>query len=352
MSRKTIHDVAAAAGVSIKTVSRVLNDETNVRPDTRARVLAAIDALQFRPSLLARSLAGNRSQTLGFIYDDPSVHHLTDLQRGAMARCREAGNRLLVQPFVERGAELVREVVGFVTQTHLDGLIVTPPLSVLPDLAAALEERDIAHARIAPGDGATNVPTTDMDDVSAAREMTEHLLGLGHRDIAFIIGHPEHVSAHQRFMGFRLAMEAHGLLPPAGRVVQGAYSFESGVAAARKLLAARPRPTAIFASNDDMAAGVLLTAHDLGIAVPGELSVAGFDDSFIAGTLWPRLSTVHQPSFDLAYEATGQLLAFLKTGEVPPRLRVPHRLVVRASTGPVPASAIAQAERRGHSGGE
>lgn len=336
MSRKTIHDVAAAAGVSIKTVSRVLNDEPNVRQDTRDRVLAAIEALEFRPSLLARSLAGNRSNTLGFIYDDPSINHLTDLQRGAMARCREAGHRLLVQPFLERGAELVREVVGFVEQTHLDGLIVTPPLSVLPDLAAALESRGIAHARIAPGDGVTRVPTTDMDDAGAAREMTDYLLGLGHTRIAFVLGHPEHVSAHQRFAGFRAAMEARGLLAPPGYVVQGAYSFESGMAAARQLLALPRPPTAIFASNDDMAAGVLLTAHDLGIEVPARLSVAGFDDTFIAGTLWPRLTTVHQPSFDLAYEATGQLLAWLKTGEVPPRLRVPHRLVIRASTGPAP----------------
>jgi transcriptional regulator, LacI family len=230
---------------------------------------------------------------------------------------------------------LERDVLGLVDQTHLDGLIVTAPLSESVDLIKTLERRAIPFVRIAPNEFQHESPYADMDDEGAAREMTEYLLGLGHRRIAFIIGHPDHIASSQRLRGFKSAMEANGVPIDPQLMKQGYFEFESGLEAARELLKAPEPPTAIFASNDDMAAGALMAAHELGINVPGELSVAGFDDTYIARTVWPRLTTVHQPTYDLAYTATNLLLEMLETGEIPKPARLAHRLVCRESTAPV-----------------
>src|SRR6201992_951616 len=190
MTRKTIHDVAKAAGVAIKTVSRVLNDEPNVRPATRARGLAAAERVRYQPSLSARSLAGRRSYLIGLVYENPSANYLVDLQHGAMARCRQEKFRLFVHQCSGRGDDLIRDVMGLIDQTHVDGLIVSPPLSESAPLIAALDQRNIPFVRIAPGDVQHPAPYVDMDDAGAAREMTEYLLTEGHRSIGFIVGHP------------------------------------------------------------------------------------------------------------------------------------------------------------------
>lgn len=339
MSRKTIHDVAEAAGVAIKTVSRVLNDEPNVRPETRARVLAAAEQLRYLPSLSARSLAGRRSHLIGLIYENPSANYLVELQHGAMARCRREKFRLFVHQCSGRGDELIRDVLGLIDQTHVDGLIVSPPLSQSAPLIAALDQRTIPFVRIAPGDLPRASPCVDMDDAGAAREMTEHLLAQGHRRIGFITGHPDHVASSLRLRGYRAALEHRGIDFDPMYVKQGYFVFESGLEAARELLTLPKPPTAVFASNDDMAAGVLLAAHEIGIPVPQRLSVAGFDDTYIARIVWPRLTTVHQPSYDLAFSATDLLLASLKEGAAPKSVRLPHELIRRESTGPAPEPA-------------
>src|SRR5215475_5301360 len=334
MSRKTIHDVAKAAGVAIKTVSRVLNDEPNVRPETRARVLAAAETLRYQPSLSARSLAGKRSYLLGLIYENPSANYLVELQHGAMARCRQEKFRLFVHQCSGRGEELTRDVLGLIDQTHVDGLIISPPLSESAHLLEALEQRKLPFVRIAPNDIQHDSPYVDMDDAGAAFEMTRHLIELGHRRIGFIIGHPNHFASSLRLRGYRAALEQHQIPFDAGCVKQGYFVFESGLEAARELLTLPSPPTAIFASNDDMAAGVLLAAHELGIPVPERLSVGGFDDTYIARIVWPRLTTIHQPSYDLAYAATDLLLQALKNGAAPRVARLPHKLIQRESTSP------------------
>lgn len=335
VTRKTIHDVAKAAGVAIKTVSRVLNDEPNVRPETRARVLAAAEQLQYLPSLSARSLAGRRSYLIGLIYENPSANYLIDLQHGSMARCRKEKFRLFVHQCSGHGEELIRDVNGLIDQTHVDGLIVSPPLSEVSSLLAALDQRGLPFVRIAPSDIQHSSPYVDMDDEGAAREMTEHLISEGHRRIAFIIGHPNHIASSLRLRGYRAALEAHGIVFDPAYVKQGYFVFESGLEAARELLTLPTPPTAVFASNDDMAAGVLLAAHELSIPVPQRLSVAGFDDTYISRIVWPRLTTVHQPSYDLAFTATDLLLHSLKNGDAPKSARLPHKLIRRESTGPL-----------------
>jgi LacI family transcriptional regulator len=334
VSRKTIHDVAKAAGVAIKTVSRVLNDEPNVRPETRARVLAAAEQLQYQPSLSARSLAGRRSYLIGLVYENPSANYLVDLQHGAMARCRKEKFRLFVHQCSGRGDDLLRDVMGLIDQTHVDGLIVSPPLSELAPLIAALDQRNLPFVRIAPNDLQHPSPYVDMDDEGAAREMTEYLISEGHRRIGFIIGHPNHVASSLRMRGYRAALDQHQIAFDAAYVRQGYFVFESGLEAARELLTAPNPPTAVFASNDDMAAGVLLAAHELAIPVPQRLSIAGFDDTYISRIVWPRLTTVHQPSYDLAFSATDLLLQSLKGADSPRTARLPHKLIRRESTGP------------------
>jgi LacI family transcriptional regulator len=330
--RAKINDVAQAAGVAIKTVSRVLNNEPNVREETRTRVLEIVKQLNYHPSLSARSLAGRRSYLIGLVYENPSANYIVDVLHGARARCREGRFQLLSHQAIGRGEEMERDVLGLVDQTHLDGLIVTAPLSESVELIKTLDRRSIPFVRIAPNEFKHDSPYADMDDAGAAREMTEYLIGLGHRRIAFVVGHPDHMASEQRARGFHTAMQAHGLAVDPQLLKQGYFVFESGLEAARELLTIPQPPTAIFASNDDMAAGVLMAAHEMGIDVPQDLSVAGFDDTYIARTVWPRLTTVHQPIYDLAYTATNLLLEMLESGEIPQPARLQHRLVCREST--------------------
>jgi LacI family transcriptional regulator len=336
--RKTIHDVAALAQVSIKTVSRVMNDEPSVRAETRQRVRDAMLSLNYQPSLPARSLAGRRSSLLALLFENPSANYVFDVQSGAMAKCREQHLRLLVQSCNDLDCDLIDEVLAMIEQTHLDGAVITPPLSENHDLIAALDRRGLPFVRVAPDDLDHHSPVVEMDDEAAACEMTDYLLDLGHRAIGFIAGHPDHHSSALRQRGFRAAMGKRGVPVEEHWVEQGFNNFNSGLEAARRLLGRKDRPSAIFASNDDMAAGVIFVAHELGIPVPGELSVSGFDDSQLASTTYPPMTTIHQPSYDMSYTATGILLDLIKGKDVEPFVKLSHTLVKRASTA-APAAA-------------
>ena len=335
MARTTIDDVAAAAGVSIKTVSRVINDEPGVRSETRGRVREAIDALSYRPSLPARSLAGRRSNLLGLVYSNPSANYVFDVQSGAMARCREARLRLFIQSCNGRGAETVEDVLAMVDQTHVDGLVVTPPLSSDAVLIDQLHARRLPFVRLAADASAHDAPCVIMDDEAAAREMTEHLIALGHKRIGFVGGHPDHPSSRLRRSGFEAALVAAGLADQQP-VEQGHNDLASGLKAGRRLLNRPDRPTAIFASNDDMAAGVIQAARELGLDMPRQLSVAGFDDSQIASIVWPALTTIRQPTFDMAFAAAGLLIDLVRGRDVPAVTRLEHSLIQRGSTGEAP----------------
>jgi LacI family transcriptional regulator len=168
-----------------------------------------------------------------------------------------------------------------------------------------------------------------MDDVQAGDDMTTHLINLGHRRIGFVVGHPNHMASDQRHFGYRKALDRAGIRYEPELVRPGLFDFESGQQAATALLDLASPPTAIFASNDDMAAGVLAIAHARGIDVPGDLSVAGFDDTPLARIVWPPLTTIRQPTRDLAYAAAS--LLFRESGGIEHR-RLQHELVARAST--------------------
>ncbi|MCA3255679.1 MAG: LacI family DNA-binding transcriptional regulator [Alphaproteobacteria bacterium] len=327
--RATISDVARAAGVSIKTVSRVLNKERYVGAATRERVEAAMTALNFSPSLAARTLAGSRSFQIALIYDNHSPFYIHQIQEGVWARCRQEGVRMLAQPVDVASPTLAREVGGLIDETRVDGIVLSSPVTDAAPVLAELERRGIPFVRISPGTNHALTSSVFMDDAQAADDMTTHLVNLGHRRIGFVIGHPNHMASDQRLFGYRRALDRAGIAYEPELVRPGLFDFASGAAAAEALLALPAPPTAIFASNDDMAAGVLAVAHDRGIPVPARLSVAGFDDTELARAVWPPLTTIRQPTRDLAYTAAS--LLFEKSDGVEHR-RLQHDLMTRGST--------------------
>ena len=331
-----IHDVAERAGVSMKTVSRVLNREPNVAEATRERVLKVARELRYSPSLAARGLATSKNYLLALLYDNVSPSYILKVQQGATNICQESGYHLIVHPL--RGSlQLTHEdVLAVFERLPVDGVILTSPLSDNPIVLGALKQLGIGHVAIGSSvDVKSDFPTIGIDNYKAAREMTQFLIKSGHQDIGFIIGDPDHVSAPLRYEGFKAEMDANGLALNPDWIVQGDYTFTSGEVAARDIFSQAKRPTAIFASNDDMAAGVIAIAGHMGISVPDDLSIGGFDDTATAKIVWPRLSTIRQPVRDMGARAAEFLIGpddrALSEGDSK-RLSYEHHLIIREST--------------------
>ena len=333
--RATIIDVAREADVSIKTVSRVFNDAPNVTAKTRDRVMKVATALHYHPNVVAQGLVGRRSYLLGLFYENPSPNYVVELQQGALDRLHGEKYRLVVLP-VEQVSAIAENILSLVRSAALDGIVLTPPASDHPVVIERLTAAHFPFVRVAPTRAPELGPHTVTDDVGAARAMTEYLISLGHRRIGMIKGDPSHPSSEARLLGFSTALAAAGLEMRPDDIEQGMYTFESGFEAGRRILSRSDRPTALFAQNDDMAAGAIMAAHDLELSVPGDLSIAGFDDSAIAQIVWPRLTTIHQPVFDMARGATDMLVAMLEKKPHAQVIEHPFTLVTRQSTGPAP----------------
>lgn len=328
--RSNIRDVAARAGVAVKTVSRVLNGHPYVSAETKLRVETAMAELEFRPSVAARILSGAKSNQIALIYDNHSPYYMFQIQTGCWNRCQKDGIRLLAQPVDVADPRVGDQVRGLVTETHVDGIVLSSPVTDCEPVLRALDLLDIPFVRISPGTNRALTSSVFMDDTQAADDMTTYMINLGHRRIGFIKGHPNHMASDERLFGYRRALDRAGIAYEPSLVCEGEFDFDSGVRAGRMLLDLGEPPTAIFAANDDMAAGVLAVAHDRDIDLPGQLSVAGFDDTTLARTVWPPLTTIHQPMFDLAHTATDLLIT---GGEINHR-RLPHTLIERASVAP------------------
>lgn len=310
-SNTTISDVAKLAGVSVTTVSRVLNGEKYVREDKKTAVDQAVKKLEYQPNVYARSLAGDRSYLIGLLFDDPRGDYLSGMQRGAMRKCREIGYHLVVERFDETAT--LDEIRAFLTKLSLTGVVLTPPVCDNKIILAALESKKIPTVRIASSMPYPGMADIRIDDYQAAFQMTEHLIGLGHENIGFITGDLDHADARERLRAFRDAMEQAGLSVNEAWMARGTYQFDSGIVAARAVLALKgKRPTAIFAANDDMAAAVIVVARELGISVPEELSVAGFDDIPLASAVSPALTTIRQPVIQMAEVAIETLMKIIR----------------------------------------
>lgn len=335
MSRVTINDVARASDTSKKTVSRVLNQEPGVRKEVRERVLAAVAELNYRPLTSARSLATNRSFMIGLLYDNLSPSYIMEVQAGVQEACEAQQYSMMVQPLNSKARDFMERVEGILWRHRPDGLILTPPITDHPALLAHLRDTGLPFASIAPRKS-KGIAGVILHEREAAAAMVDHLVALGHRHIAHIIGDPKHGAGVWRLAGYRDGLKRAGLEERAEYMVQGQFSFESGVRAARQLLALKERPTAIFAADDDMAVGAIWAAAEAGVSVPAEVSICGFDDTTIATQVWPLLTTVHQPVRDMGKRATEELLLGLLGKGEPRMVEVGYEMRLRASTGPAP----------------
>jgi len=305
----TINDIARLAGVSKKTVSRVINRSPLVHDDTRAKVLALMSEQGYVPDPQARGLAFRRSFLIGLVYDNPNAQYIVNVQNGALDTLRGTGFELVVHPCDSKSADFVAGVRQFVMQLKLHGLILLPPVSEDAALAAALRELDCRYVRIASVKLDEPEHLVVSNDRDAAAEVADYLESLGHREIALITGPRNYRSTHERAEGFVQQLARRGIALPASRVEEGGYTFESGVASAERLLAVSPRPTAIFACNDEMAAGAYKAAFRLGLRIPEQLSIIGFDDSPLASRLWPPLTTVRLPIREMGRNAAAMLMS-------------------------------------------
>lgn len=309
--KATINDVAKHAAVSIKTVSRVMNNEPSVRQNTRDKVLAAVAELNYQPNLAARNLAGTKSYSIAYVYDNPNAYYVIDMQNGILSACREQGFELLIHPCNAKANDIVEEVTKMVKHSRVAGLVLTPPFSEMPDFVAAMTDLDVKVVRIMSGDEAPDqlTPCIMVNDFAAAKTITEHLIEQGHTEIGFLAGGAEHMSTVERLKGYKQALIDHGITLNEALVVPGEYSFDSGVEGAKKLMAADAKPTAIFSCNDEIAAGALFGARLMGISIPEQLSIAGFENSPFSRQTWPKLTTADQPNMTIAQNAANLLIA-------------------------------------------
>jgi LacI family transcriptional regulator len=347
VQRATIKDVARRSRVSLKTVSRVINNEPSVRDKTRKRVLDAIAELNYHPDISARNLRSAKSYAIGLAYDNPNPYYVISVQSGVLSACRETGFGLQIHPCNAASPTIAEELRDLARRSRLAGLILAPPMSERKDLIEFLARNNIHLVRIisAAEDPRDGYACVFVDDRDAAFAITEHLIQLGHQRVGFLWGGTAHLSSFERFKGYELALKHYGVPLDKALVMPGDYSFDDGFRGARKLLALDRRPTAIFGSNDEIAAGAFAAAKSLGIDVPNQLSIAGFEDSPFSKQCWPALTTAKQATEEIARYAAMRLMSDLKPNSVGLHRHVTGnkgfspQLVVRGSTARAPSSA-------------
>lgn len=350
-SNATIHDVAAHLGVSSMTVSRVVNGSGEVGPETRERVLSAIKELNYVPNVAARAARAGVVR-IGVLFSNPRSSNLGEFLMGAFSAATRLGCQLVIEPTAAHASEI--DAVRSVLAAGAHAVILPPPLCDAMETLEVVWRAQLPTIGFATAEPRSHSSAVLIDDFEGAKAMTRHLIELGHRDIAFVLGNPTHSPSRCREEGFRAAMAEAGLVVPSQRLVQGMFTYRSGMEVGTALLDCDPaeRPTAIFASNDDMAAGVVAVALSLGIKIPAELSVAGFDDTPMAESIWPPLTTIHQPIAEMAATAVTMAHDIVKRsrGEGKPVVshhRCEFALKARASTGAAPTKKRAGKSRAG-----
>jgi LacI family transcriptional regulator len=336
----TVHDVARHAGVASMTVSRVVNGNSYVSSAMRERVEAAIKELNYTPNIAARNTrAGAAGPRIGVLYSNPSASYLSEVMLGGIEQSSKMGTQLVLER--STGLASQKAAVRRLLDQGVDGVILPPPLCDSRPTINMLHAAGVKVLALATARPMHDVSSVRIDDYQGAAALTRHLIELGHRRIAFIKGDPQHTPTELRYDGFVDAMMAASIPVDPELVVQGKFTYRSGLAAAELLLAQKRRPTAIFASNDDMAAAALAVAHGLQIAVPTDLTVVGFDDTPIASTVWPELTTVHQPISAMGRAAVSLIVDEVKAeraGASPPPTHqlMKFTLIKRGSSGPAP----------------
>lgn len=330
----TINDVARVAGVSKKTVSRVINRSALLKQDTREKVEAVIAELGYVPNPQARALALRRNFLLGLLHDNPNAQTVLNFQEGVLDAIRDTEFALVVRPVDRHSPEMLDDIRHFLEQQRLYGVLILPPISENDELARLCREMGCGYVRMGSAQLDDDEHAVASNDREVVESAVDHLVEAGHRRIAIIKGPTGFRSALERYEGFMTSMKKHGLDVTDDMIVQGNYRFDSGLAAAGALLDRSDRPTAIFSSNDEMAAGALHAARQRNITVPSDLSIIGFDDSPIAAHIWPPMTTVAWPIREMAKAAGLKLVAPADEGAQ--AARFPAKLVQRQSVAPAP----------------
>lgn len=338
----TIKHVAADAGVSLQTVSRVINNEPNVRPAMKDRVQASIDRMGYVPSIAAQRMSGSRSYLILAINDrDRTIAEwqarqggdwVDQMLLGGMLKCAEHGYRMIFELVDTHSDHVERELGAAIAALQPDGVILTPPHSENALITGLLAKRKIPFARIGsilPGPGIAMT----MGDEGSARIATEHLIALGHTRIGFVAGSEEYSLSEWRIQGWQRAMTAEGLSHE-GLMERGDFSYASGVIAAHRLLDLPQRPTAVIASNDQMALALFDTAIDRGMAVPQDMSLISFDNSPVARFTNPQLTAIDQPIAPTFSKAVELLIANANGAEPAQPVVIESSLIIRGSTAP------------------
>lgn len=334
----TINDVAKEAGVSKKTVSRVINNESSVTESTRVRVEAAITKLNYSPDPQARGLASKRSFLLALVYDNPNADFVSEAMYGVLDTCHAKGYELVVHPCLEEGKIDVQEILRFIHRIKVDGVVLLPPLAESQELIYALRQHDINYVRLLSHDDEFPENLVQFDDQKATKDVVEMLYKQGHKKIGFVKGAKNSLSAQRRYVAFLEAALSRSIEMPESYIEEGNYTFKSGFRCGEKLLNLNPRPTAIFASNDEMALGILAAANKLNVNIPSELALVGFDDTPHSSEVIPSLTTVNLQVRKMAGLAAEKLL-LMCTGESKKATDLPFKvtseLIIRDSTSSV-----------------
>lgn len=331
----TIKDVARLAGCSIKTVSRVINNEPYVTEDTRLRVQSAIRAVGYAPNISARRLAQNKSFMICILLYPGLLQPASAILSRLMDIGYEENYDILTQPYFPTHARSKNKLVSLIYEHRIDGFVTTPPCDADDFVADLLATYKVPLVQVNPINRSDKTPFIAADDVQGARLITEHLIRLGHRRIAFLMGPRNMRASFDRLKGYQQALAAHAIIFDPQDVLDSEFTFDGGYTAARLLLDRPAPPSAIFAGNDEAAYGVIFAANELGLAVPGQLSVCGYDDYAMSKNIWPGLTTVHQPTDELIETATRVLIQILK-GHPPEsnQIFLPSQLVMRGSSAP------------------
>jgi LacI family transcriptional regulator len=332
----TIDEVATLAGVSPMTVSRVMNGQGKVRDATRERVLQAVRQLDYTPNLAASSLAAAQHTRIALVYTNPSGAYLREMLVGLLRVASRTSIQLVVDYWDNLDPEAERKAARAMSG-KVDGVILPPPVCESHAAVSEFVRAEIPVVAIAAGRSSDEISCVRIDDLRAGKELAEYLIAKGHSRIGFIKGRPDLSASSNRYQGFQAALHEAGLPLDTALVQQGDYTYRSGLKAAEKILGHKQPPTAIIASNDDMAAAAVSVAHRHGLDVPRDLAVVGFDDTSAATTVWPELTTIHQPIASMANAAIDILLRTIRRKDRSTRVLVdqvvPHRLIVRGSVG-------------------
>lgn len=331
----TINDVARMAGVSKKTVSRVINNASGVSDKTRLEVKRIVKETGFVPNPQAQALAFRRSFLIGLIYDNPSPQYIVNIQRGILDALKGTRYQLVLRPCNRTDPDYHDQVLSFVQQHNPFGLIFVPSVSEDLGLSAKLKDRNCHFVRIASVDLNDPAHQIKTADAQGAKLAARHLAELGHTRIAHIHGPELFMSTHERRAGFKAGLEEFGLKLDPKLTLEGAYTFDSGVDCAASLLRGPNRPTAIFAGNDEMAVGVYFAAREAGLRIPQDLSVVGFDDTPIVSRISPPMTVVRSPIREFGGYAAQLLMSSdkLEAADAPTEPQsVQLNMVVREST--------------------